>query len=399
MNRQLLPLLAAFIIGAWLNASAAAQSAPASKPANPISENHLYSTPNDVHRLITEVFPDVPPGGTTADLNNATSKSSLSREHTSPVIVTDFPFNDLLPSWNIDVPGGSGFYVETRVGRQAGDFWTPFYYLGGWGKFTPPDKKVLEDANGRINVDYFQSTNVFDRIQYRITFFTDDPSRPPALRRFSLAYSNTRNDAELAARFRRTIDPGPSQKWTRRLPVPFRSQNWEGPELRGDICSPTSLAMVLEYRGVKRPTVEVCRTVYDGENRIYGNWWRAVQTAWMYGVPGYLERFGDWNAVKKHIAEGQPIIASTRIEKGQLRHAPNFQSIAGHLMVITGFDADGNVLINDPAVRTEQKGMAKFHPEDVEKIWLAHGGVGYVLLPPILPPPGSNPAARQRDPD
>jgi PAS domain-containing protein len=42
-------------------------------------------------------------------------------------------------------------------------------------------------------------------------------------------------------------------------------------------------------------------------------------------------------------------------------------------------DADGNVLVNDPAIRSAEKGMTRFHPDDVEKIWLAHGGVGYVL--------------------
>jgi len=363
-----------------------AAAEPASRPADrrPANQsaNNLYRTPNDVHRLITEVFPDICPPARNAGLATATRKTSPRRQFTSPPIETEFPFNDLCPSWNIDVPEGSGFYVEIRVGRRAGELWTPFYYLGGCGKFPAPEKRILKDENGYINCDYFQSSNAFDRIQYRITFFTEDPSRPAVLRRFSLAYSNTLNDSAIAAKYRRAVDPGPKDKWTRRLPVPFRSQNWESDALRGHICSPTSLSMVLEYWGVKRPTVEVCERVYDADNHMYGNWWRAVQAAWTYGVPGYLERFGDWNAVKRHIAEGRPIIASTRTEKGQLRHAPNYESPAGHLIVITGFDADGYVLINDPAKRKPEDGMCKYHPEDMEKIWFDRGGLGYVLLGP-----------------
>jgi len=306
-------LLCSTILGAGVCIAAAeSASRPADRRPSNQSANNLYRTPNDVHRLITEVFPDICPPARKAGLATATRKTSPRRQFTSPPIQTEFPFNDLCPSWNIDVPEGSGFYVEVRVGRRAGDLWTPFYYLGGCGKFPAPEKRILKDENGYINCDYFQSSNAFDRIQYRITFFADDPSRPAVLRRFSLAYSNTLNDPAIAAKHRRAVDPGPKDKWTRRLPVPFRSQNWESDALRGHICSPTSLSMVLEYWGVKRPTVEVCERVYDADNHMYGNWWRAVQAAWTYGVPGYLERFGDWNAVKRHIAEGRPIIASTR---------------------------------------------------------------------------------------
>lgn len=377
MNRQSHWLLITCIATWCLAAQPAAQSGPASRPAGSTSANRLYRTPNDVHRLIMSEFPD----GLKVMLRDVDPRGGLSGEYMSPAIAAEFPFNDLLASWNVDVPERSGFYVEIRVGRRAGDFWTPFYYLGGWGDFTAPAKKILNDDHGRIVVDYFQSRHTFDRIQCRFICSADTAARAPVLRRLAFAYSNTMNDNDLAARFRTAIDPGPKEKWTRRLPIPFRSQNWESPELRGEVCSPTSVSMVLEYRGVNRPTAEVCNTLYDAENRMYGNWWRAIQGAWVYGVPGYLERFGDWNAVKKQIAEGRPVIASTRTERGQLRHAPNYESLAGHLIVITGFDSEGSVLINDPAKRSPETGLCKYHPDDLEKIWFDRGGVGYILLP------------------
>ena len=61
--------------------------------------------------------------------------------------------------------------------------------------------------------------------------------------------------------------------------MPFRSQKVERKEIRGRICSPTSVSMVLAYRGVDRPTEEVAQTIFDESNRIFGNWPRAVAGA------------------------------------------------------------------------------------------------------------------------
>jgi hypothetical protein len=298
---------------------------------------------------------------------------------TSREIRTPFPFNDVIPSWNIDARS-TGYIVLLRVGRVAEDFWTPWYYLGSWGWAPDFANKQVQDSHGEVNIDYFQSNERFDRLQYEIRVRIEDPTleTAPVIHRMALAYSNTLNDADLARRFRKGVNPGPKKKWARRLSVPYRSQNWEDQKNRGSVCGPTSIAMVLEYRGVKTPTVEVCRSIWDPEYHLYGNGWRAVQAACSFGVPGYIERFGDWNAVKRHIAADEPVIASIKEIRGQLRSAPNRES-TGRLLVITGFTPGGDIRVNDPAAPDAEHGVTTYPREDMEKAWLANGGVGYIF--------------------
>jgi hypothetical protein len=328
--------------------------------------NKLVGGPNDVHALIIDE-PQMPAEGPP-------------EVFTSRIIETAFPFNDVLPSWNVDVPAGAAFTAEIRVGRRAGDFWTPFYFLGTWGRAESFKGKHLHDEHGTINLDYFQSHREYDRVQYRFTLEAGAEGRRPVPRRVGLAYSNTLNNAELARKFRKAVDPGPKEQWARRLPVSFRSQFWESPRIGSLICSPTSVSMVLEYRGVKRPTEVVADRMYDPAYKLYGNWWRAVQAAYSWGVPGHVERFGDWNAVKRYIANGQPVIASIRINKGEMSHKPERQS-NGHLIVIVGFTAEGDVLVNDPVGKTVEDGTATYKRADMEKVWLERGGVAYILEP------------------
>jgi hypothetical protein len=97
-------------------------------------------------------------------------------------------------------------------------------------------------------------------------------------------------------------------------------------------------------------------------------------------VPGYLTRFADWADVEARIAAGQPLIVSIGVKKGELPGAP-YESTAGHLLVLRGFDERGDCVVNDPAVSEPKDGRRTYRRADLERVWMERGGTAYVLLP------------------
>ncbi len=323
---------------------------------------------------------------------NADENADAAIEHVwryeSPTVVSPIDFNEALPSWNIDAPDGTGFVVELRVGRSGQRMWSPWLEVGEWGTVPPRDarERLIEFDHGKIDVDYLSSERRWDRAQLRVDAFarratsdTAKRAREVSIARLSLATSD-RTGLPTATRPKIDVPDAPAANaWKRRLDVPYRSQRVEDAAIASRICSPTSVAMVMAYRGVDKPTAEVAARAYDAAHDIYGNWPRAVQTAYSYGVPGHVRRFASWREVEAEIARGQPLIISIAVKKGQLTGAP-YPSTDGHLLVLTGFDARGDVEVNDPAAREGTPGRRVYRRSELETVWLGRGGTAYVLL-------------------
>jgi|GEM_PF-556286 len=296
-------------------------------------------------------------------------------------LVAPFKFNEVLVSWNLDLPPDVSYAVDISVGKRFDDSWSPWMLIDQVGPNPVDEKSNKEFDGGKVNVDYFVSDERFDRLRVRLRLLGQaKQSIQYLLRRVNVTLSDTTRrsdswDAELP-----TISKSPRDAFTKHLPVPLRSQYAERSDLRGRICSPTSLSMVLAYHGVDKPTATVVEACLDPANDIYGNWPRNIAAAYRLGAPGYLTRMNDWAAVEQHIAAGRPLIASIRFNRPELIEAAPYKSTNGHLIVVCGFDKGGNVLVNDPAVKTVEDGPRTYDRDQLEAAWFGgSGGVTYVL--------------------
>jgi hypothetical protein len=162
------------------------------------------------------------------------------------------------------------------------------------------------------------------------------------------------------------------------LAVPPESQMEQAANVRHRVCSPTSLAMVLGYWGVKTAVSALAAAALHPGLDLYGVWPAAVHVAGRHGVAGYLLRFPDWAAAAWCLERGIPIIASVRYATGELSGAA-VAATEGHLLVLTGRDGD-EVLVNDPAAATRGEVSRRYPLSEIRSVWLDRTGVGYVLF-------------------
>jgi hypothetical protein len=321
---------------------------------------------------------------------------------TTPTIIAPLRFNELLVSWNLDVSDGAAARIEVQVGESETNFTSPWMYLGRWGAGAPPEKPtttfdttIAGDATdaagvrltGKVDVDYFVSEHRFDRVRLRV-IATGDRGQSVRVHRLSVLFSDVTGESPVFITGAPPTSEGARE--TRpavfdgefRIGVPFRSQKTPDEALSGRLCSPTSVSMVLAHSGNAGVVADVAARAYDADNNIFGNWPRNVQAAFTMGLPGYLTRFSDWSQVERTLRAGQPIIASIQVRPGELRNAP-YEKTPGHLIVLEGLTAEGDVMVADPAVATAREGRLVYRRQDMTRVWLDRvDGTAYILETP-----------------
>jgi hypothetical protein len=324
---------------------------------------------------------------------------------TSPWMNPGQTFTQLIPTWNVTTPPRTMVLVEARVHSTSG-------YLSGWklvGAWSTRDAKIRRTSGG-VQSDRIASMStdtlaarpgvLLNRYQLRIL-----PLRGPA----STATPVVRSLQAVASR-PSTVLPATSRPLlpSKTLNVPRYSQmthRGQYPKWGGGgqaWCSPTSLAMILGYYG-DLPTPKsyawvstrysdrwvdhVARAVFDYGYDGAGNW--AFNTAYAAVRTGdaFVTRLTSLREAERFIAAGIPLAASIRFSRGQLTGAP-ISATSGHLVVITGFTSNGNVVVNDPAARTDASVRRTYDRGQFERAWLrGSNGTVYVVRDSAHPLP------------
>ncbi|MGI5835656.1 MAG: peptidase C39 family protein [Chloroflexota bacterium] len=292
-------------------------------------------------------------------------------EYLSQVWETEFPFNDAVLSWNAETPKGTlaRFDLRVRSGRQ----WSGWYGMGEWSSQGGRSLGGSADALGAVNIDTLKLNQPADALQYRVILKSSTPGETPIVRQISVVY------ADLS---RGLIGPQLSRPegGARDLDVPQRSQLDEDPSVARTICSPTSLAMVLQYWGLEKSVAEVYAGVRDRTTGIYGNWPLNTAYAGANGFRARVDRFYSVVQLEQEIAAGRPVIVSVAYGAGELAGAAA-PSTDGHLIVVRGFTADGDVIVNDPIAPSSRSVRLVYNREQFQKVWLRSGGIVYLVQP------------------
>lgn len=276
-----------------------------------------------------------------------------------------------VPSLAALTPSRVAFRFELSVGTADG--WSPWAAAApiGDAPFTPAPAPAPPLG---CDVDVFTSDVPVDRVRLRLRVHGAAVSAMQAAP--WLVALSVSDDAPPT--------PGGRDTVRARLPVPARTQMVEAEPIRMRICSPTSVAMVLEHWGRRVDTAVVAADVFHPALDLYGVWPSAVAAAAKRGVAGYLLRFPDWASAAWCLGAGLPVVASVRYTAGELEGAA-MPATTGHLVVLTGCDGD-DVWINDPAAPTVDAVPRRVRRDALERAWLGGTGIGYVLFDPHRPP-------------
>ncbi|MGH3423805.1 MAG: C39 family peptidase [Nocardioidaceae bacterium] len=319
---------------------------------------------------------------------------------TSPWTSTGFGADEIIASWNAITPKNTWIKVQLR-GKQAngkrGSWDTVAYWTSDDNRIERRSMRPQHDDYSSVRTDTVTLDGSHRYTQWKVRVVLLRPSgtrRTPKVDSVGAVASALPSGAPATSRT--TVDRRVE------LDVPGYSQmlhegdypRWDG---GGEAwCSPTSTSMVLryfdsgptrkDYRWVKKHHTNrfvdaAARSTYDYRYEGTGNWPFNTAYAGSFGLDAFVTRLASLRDAERLVRAGIPVVASVGFGRGELDGAP-ISATNGHLLVIVGFTAHGNPIVNDPAAHRNGDVRHVYKRRQFERAWLGgSGGVAYVIHP------------------
>ncbi|HEV2908611.1 MAG TPA: peptidase C39 family protein [Candidatus Eremiobacteraceae bacterium] len=297
-------------------------------------------------------------------------------------------FKTAVVSWNVQTPGGSS--IDVRLRARVDARWTRWYQMGVWSADNAAGKRHSvdgqKDADGQVDTDTLTLNATADAFELHAAPLAGAAGSPPALRLFAIATSLAPDGGNAERSHGGAVAELDVPERTQRIPASPDAKGGGGDSW----CSPTSVSMVMAYwaRATNNPQWDVdVATVADGVyDPVYdgcGNWPFNVAYASEHGLAGFVRQLPSLTDVELLVKRGVPVIASIAVKPGELDGTP-YPKTEGHLLVIRGFSATGDVIVNDPYA---EPGAIRrvYQRAQFERVWQGgSNGTVYIIAPPDI---------------
>jgi len=289
---------------------------------------------------------------------------------TSPQIATRIQWNELIASWNAEMPANAALKIEVRAiyPERTTKWFTMALWSGDPAQHPRESVRLQKSDDGNVDTDTLLLVQPTQRVQARLTL-----SNKAKIKLLSLSLLDSRAKPEPL--------PPDRAAWGRILEVPERSQM--AYENGGVLCSPATVSMLLSYwsRRLKRPDLdrdvpEVVKGVFDPKWEGTGNWvFNTAYAGSLRGMRAYTARLSDVAELEALVAQGIPVGLSLCYNR--LRGLGRVPS--GHLVVCIGFTETGDAVINDPGT---SKNVRKVFPRaNLIDAWAYSKNAVYLIYP------------------
>ncbi len=255
--------------------------------------------------------------------------------------IDTYDFISVVGSWNSTTTSTST--IEFAVSVFIDGAWTDYLSYGEWGFKGYNTYDDNSSGKAELDIDIIQVKNaVANKVKYKVILRRDSASDvSPKLHRVALTFE--------LKNYGYTVDVSALPNFVD-YDVPKLDQRVV-PDIGDDICSATTVSMLLKYHGVDLSSTYAYEHEYvaslvidNGHNGIYGNWSYNMAVASEFGRKAYNIKMNSWEELQYYLANNGPLGVSI---KGRF----STYNTPGHLIVVRGYKIENGkiiVICNDP---------------------------------------------------